>query len=680
MQVPPREAGSAPAGASLNYLHSAEEIAMLDHDMADTERFEEVIQRSVRQILLTPDPGRFLDWARGHLPDMLGLSEAQFDQVEQRRLANLLGTAIWNATPQPTHAFQTRLMTPHLPEEPCSCGSGSRYRDCCGAIEDLPELSTDLVWEILLDELPEHGLREALDLRAVPEPLLARIADRWLGEDRPRRAVALLEPLFAGTLDDLDGEFEPAIDILCDAYDRLSYGRKKQAFLERICTEGSRPLQAVAWQRRCTMAIDEGDFAEADAAFTAALRSDPDNPGTAILEITLLAAQHKDWIARERARFWHFRFRQLGFEHPGILEFLIRAIKDPQEALVESHSDALDPLLLELHDWIAPIESRPVPTYRLEPLSLHGPGWLPGQLALFDELDAPVPNGGDDAAIGDSTSSDLVSAQLRPPAGVRRLEADWKSVFPAPKPHSTQLVPIEEVDVWSNPEWFDHLIEQPSLADSLEILDDLATALYLHPESALPWISHLLLRPILERARAILERVLPEGSPHRIPWSAPANRPALRLLFRHYLCQIDEGEPQAAARTLETLLRLNPRDNHGVRAELMNHYLRDGEDERALALARRFPNDALADLAYGEVLALYRLGRQDRARLVLTTAVHRLPRIPQYLTRKRIKRPRLAPPGISPGGDDQAWMYRQAMRDVWEAEPGILAWLRRLTA
>jgi tetratricopeptide (TPR) repeat protein len=189
-----------------------------------------------------------------------------------------------------------------------------------------------------------------------------------------------------------------------------------------------------------------------------------------------------------------------------------------------------------------------------------------------------------------------------------------------------------------------------------------------------------LLRPILERAWSILERALPPESPHQIPWSATRNRPALRLLFRRYLCQIDEGEPQGAARTLETLLRLNPKDNHGVRAELMNHYLREGEDELALTLARRFPNDALADLAYGEVLALYRLGRQDRARLVLTTAVHRLPRIPQYLTRKRIKRPRLTGTAETPGGDDQAWMYRQAMRDVWEAEPGILAWLRRLTA
>ncbi|MFB1488788.1 MULTISPECIES: hypothetical protein [unclassified Thiocapsa] len=653
---------------------------MLDHDMADTERFEEVIQRSVRQILLAPDPDSFLDWARAHLPELLGLSGTELDEVERRRLANLLGTAIWNATPQPTYAFQTRLMTPHPPEEPCSCGSGNPYRECCGALDEVPELSSDLVWEILLDELSEQGLREALDLHAVPEPLLAGIADRWLTEDRPKRAAALLEPLFAGSLDDLDGEFEPSIDILCDAYDRLGHRRKKETFLARICAEGSRPLRAAAWQRRCTMAIDDGDFADADAAFMSALRSDPDNPGTAILEITLLAARHKDWIARERARFWLFRFRQVGFTHPGVLDFLTRAVEDPQEALVDSHSDALDPVLLDLHDWITLIQARPLPLYRLELLNVHAPGWLPGQLALFDDLDTPVPDRADEDTDLGLTRYGASPARLRAPGAVHQLETDWKSVFTWPKPVSTRLVPDEDIDLWSTPDWLDHLQANPALADSLEVLDDLATALYLHPESALPWISHLLLRPLLERARRILDQVLPEDASRQIPWSAPANRPALRLLFRQYLCQIDEDEPNGAARTLETLLRLNPRDNHGVRAELMNHYLRDGQDELALALARRFPNDGLADLAYGEVLALYRLGRQDRARLVLTTAVNRLPRIPHYLTRKRIKRPRFAPPDTIPGGDDQAWMYREAMRDVWAAEPGVLAWLRRLTA
>lgn len=661
---------------------------MFLHETADAEHFEQVIVQSVRRILTAPDPDNFLEWARDTIPDLLGLSDAYLDEFESQRLATLLGTVIWNATPQPTHNFIPRPIDPPPPDAPCSCGSGLRHRDCCGNLDDMPELSSELIWEVLLDEIPERTVRDALALDVIPGPLLAKIADSWLEEDRPGRAVALLEPLFAGSLDGLDARYEPALDILCDAYDRLDHWRKKLAFLNRICIEGSRPLQAAAWQRRSTIHIDEGDFSLAESAFTEALRSNPDNPSTALLEITLLAAQHKDLLARERARFWLFRFRRLGFKDEVFMDFLERAIADPQEAMVNSHADALDPLLVDLRDWVAVISVRPPPSYGTslsrDPIRRR----KSDQLNLFEDpaganrirpgsrLRSVSINSPTDTAVAGQGSL----AELRPPASVRRIESIWQSLYPAEKPYSTHLTLAEGADVWAEPNWLDYLLSHPEFADSLDVLDDLATALYEHPESALPWISHALLRPLLERAWLILEQALSPENSRCIPWSSATNRPALRLLFRRYLSQIQEGDPKGAIDTLETLLRLNPQDNHGARAELMNLYLRDGEDERALALAHRFPDDLLADLAYGEVLALYRLGREDRARLVLNTAIRRLPRIPGYLTRKRIKQPRLSPLGMTPGDDDQAWLYREEMRDVWLAEPGILAWLKRFTA
>lgn len=646
---------------------------MFHHETADTERFERVILESVRQILSSPGPEHFLDWARIHIPRILGLPELDLDEVEMRRLANLLGTAVWNATPQPAHGYRPTPMTPPAADAPCPCGSGTRHGDCCGDLDDVPALSTELIWELLLDELGERSVQDALACDAIPRPLLAKIADRWLEqEDRPGRAVALLEPVFAGPLGDLGPEFEPAFDVLCDAYDRLDHWRKKQSFLDRLCEEGSRALKVAAWQRRSTIHIDEGDFARAEAAFAAALRSDPDNPSTALLEITLLAAQHKDAVARERARFWLHRLRRAGFEEQGFMDFLASAMQDPQEALVDSHSDALDPVLVDLHDWVAVASARPLPDYRtvaVKPASERRPA---GQLALFEETDGGGPRR--------SLTVLGLPAELQAPQRVRRVETLWHALFPALKPYSTQLILHEDDAVWLRPEWTDYLLGHPEAADSLDVLDDLATALYEHPESTLPWIAHALLRPLLERAWSIVVQALPANSAHYIPWSRERNRPALRLLFRRYLCQMDEGEPQGGAHTLETLLRLNPQDNHGVRAELMNHYLRDGEDAKALALAHRFPDDVLVDLAYGEVLALYRLGEQERARAALRTAARRLPRIPHYLTRKRVKQPRLSPLGTTPGGEDQAWMYREAMRDVWESEPGLLRWLKRVTA
>lgn len=646
---------------------------MFHHETADTERFEQVILEAVRQVLAASGPDQFLDWARAQIPRILRLDELDLDEVETRRLATLLGTAVWNATPQPVQGYRVAPLAPPPMDAPCPCGSGSPYGRCCGDLKDMPVLSTDLIWELLLDELPERNQEEALALDAVPHYLRAKIADRWLEElDKPGRAVALLEPLFAGPLGDLGAELEPAFDVLCDAYDRLDHWRKKQAFLARLCEEGSPALRAAAWQRLSTMHIDLGDFTQAHSAFESALRSDPDNPSTALLEITLLAAQHKDAVARERARFWYHRLRRAGQSEQGFLDFLTRAMEDPQEALVDSHSDALDPVLVDLHDWIKVATARPLPSYRLVPVRL--PPALPstGQLSLFEDSEESVPRG--------ASLADGLSVELQAPGPVRRLETLWRALFPAMKPPSTRLAVEGERSVWLERNWSDYLLGHPEAADSLDVLDDLATALYEHPESVLPWISHALLRPILERAWGILIRALPPEAACQIPWSRGRNRPALRLLFRRYLCQMDEGEPRGAAETLETLLRLNPSDNHGVRAELMNHYLRAGEDAKALALARRFPGDVLADLAYGEVLALYRLGEQEDARAALRTAARRLPRVPHYLTRKRVKQPRLSPLGMNPGGEDQAWMYREAMRDVWESEPGLLKWMKRVTA
>ncbi|EXJ17182.1 SEC-C domain-containing protein [Imhoffiella purpurea] len=656
---------------------------MFHHETADAEQFEQVIVESVRQILDRPNPEYFLRWARTHIPTILGLSDDDLSDVESLRLANLLGTVIWNATPLPGNGFRPLPIDPPDGEASCSCGSGLRYRDCCGNLGDMPVLSTELIWEILLDQISERELKDALALDVIPGPLLAKIADRWLEEDRPGRAVALLEPLFSGPLADLGDHYEPALDILCDAYDRLDHWRKKLAFLDRVCAEGGRTLQAAAWQRRSTIHIDEGDFALAQLAFTSALRCDPDNPSTALLEITLLAAQHKDRLARERARFWLHRFRKIGYRDEGFMDFLERAVSDPQEAMVNSHADALDPQLVDWHDWVGVASARPLPGYDLVTLRLERSRRDSTQLELFAGSEGGRLAGEGESVAASPTRASLVpgiAVELRPPSAVRRLETLWRALYPGSKPPSTHLSLLEGADVWNASEWLDHVLAHPEVADSLDILDDLATALYEHPESALPWVAHALMRPLLDRAWAILERLLSPEDPRILPWFAPANRPALRLLFRRYLSQVQEGESKAAVLTLEMLLRLNPQDNHGVRAELMNHYLRDGDDERALALARRFPDDLLADLAYGEVLALYRLGREERARLVLSTAVRRLPRIPYYLTRKRIKQPRLNPLGITPGGEDQAWLYREAMRDVWEAEPGILAWLKRFSA
>jgi hypothetical protein len=654
---------------------------MFHREIADAERMEQVILLAVRQILRHQAPEPFLDWARKEIPGLLDLADADLTAAEEASLVILLAHAIWNATPLPDHGFRPRPLPPPDPKGPCPCGSGVAFGACCGALAEIPELPEELIWELLLEELPERSLREALASGALPGIMLAKVGDRWLDLDHPGRTVALLEPLFAEP-QVLDEDLEAALDVLTDAYERLDHWRKGRAFLERITRDGPRGLKAAAWRRLCTQYLDEGDFASAEAAFAEAQHCAPESARTAILEITLLAAQRKEAVAALRAHFWRRKLERAGYREEPFMDFLAQAAADPQAALVASHSETLDPPLLQLRDWIEGICERPLPDYGLEAQPRTAGDVPPEQLPLFAEADLC---GG---RLPSNFTGDTV--RLRPPRPVREVEAAWHQVYPAVKPYSTQLALMDDGDPWAGEGWLRFLSRHPQAADSLDILDDLATALYEHPESSLPWIAQLLLLPLLTRAAAICERALPLGCGRHIPWSDERNRPALRLLFRLYLWHTETGDEAAAAAMLERLLALNPQDNHGVRAELMNYLLRRGEDQRALELARNFPGDILADLAYGEVLALYRLGDQAQARRALRTAVGRLPRIPHYLTRKRVKQPQparrtgrhgIAPAlGLSPGAEDQAWLYREAMRDVWEAEPGILSWLKKYGA
>jgi tetratricopeptide (TPR) repeat protein len=644
---------------------------MIQRESQDAERMEELILAAVEEIFREQDLHQFLDWARVAIPKFLDLDENELTADEINRLGALLGTAIWNATPLPALGYRPRPVPTPSPEQPCLCGSDRPFGQCCAQAGELPEMPADLVWELLLDKLDDDALQNAINHAAIPDHLLARVAERWLDDDRPGRAAHLLEPLFDRDLSQLDGRYETALDALCDAYETLDYRKKRQSFLRRVTETAGRELKAAAWQRISTTQIEDGQFAKAHLSFEQALRNAPDSPANALLEITLLATEHRDDLARERARFWRGKLRRNGQASERTLDFLTHAISDPQDALATTHADAMDPLLLRVRDWVEQHHRHSLPTYHFERAQGTTNVFFDEQLPLFAEQDLPFPAG---------TAPNAASASLTPPAALKRTERAWHRSFPASKPLGTQLSSLDDGDAWESGGWLNFLDHHPEAIDSLDILDDLATAIEEHPESRLPWIRPRLLRPLLERAQAIFERGVETHGWHRLPWSMPCNRPLLRLLLRLSQQRAEEGPPEAAGALLEQLLNLNPDDEYGIRAELMNHYLRYHEDEKAVALARRFPTDVTAELAYGEVLALYRLGQTERAAAILHDAFGRLPRVPRYLMRKRVRRPTLATSSVAPGSDNQAWLYREAMRDVWVSEPGLLAWMNKQTA
>jgi hypothetical protein len=85
----------------------------------------------------------------------------------------------------------------------------------------------------------------------------------------------------------------------------------------------------------------------------------------------------------------------------------------------------------------------------------------------------------------------------------------------------------------------------------------------------------------------------------------------------------------------------------------------------------------MVEVAYGRVLALYRLGRSADAQEALESARKISPKVADYLVRMRVRKPKLGGGYVSYGGDDEAWYYREEMRGTWAAVPGLLAWLKQ---
>ena len=161
-----------------------------------------------------------------------------------------------------------------------------------------------------------------------------------------------------------------------------------------------------------------------------------------------------------------------------------------------------------------------------------------------------------------------------------------------------------------------------------------------------------------------------------LPWVIERNRIALRGLMRALQWRLARNERVTARGHCGDAPRAQPDDDHGVRFMLMNEYLRAGRDEKALALAEQYPNDIAPETRFGAVLALVRLRRLQEAERALHAASSDLPKTAQYLLPARIRRPPMAQGTIEVGGDDQAWLYRDEMRAVWQQTPGALEWLR----
>ena len=190
--------------------------------------------------------------------------------------------------------------------------------------------------------------------------------------------------------------------------------------------------------------------------------------------------------------------------------------------------------------------------------------------------------------------------------------------------------------------------------------------------------TEVLLAPLLERADGLLCLVIERNtaSDCELPWGFLENRPALRLLVaRYYLLRGAGRADEAHALACRIVTTLNPNDNHGLREEVTRLCLERGDPAGALAVCERYPDDALTGILFNRPLALFMLGRHADAESALRAAMASHPKVLPMLIDAGAKPPRLRGSFVVSGSREEAWLYREALRSLWESS-GALTWAR----
>jgi len=634
-------------------------------DFLNTIDFEKIVPRSIKEILLHEDFPSFLLWMRKEMgvSPQLSLLSSPADHIGP--MATWFAVALWNCTPLPGNDFQPKPISIPGRNQPCICGSGKKFKRCCSVGEhNLPPMDENMIWPLLFDAMPAKILNKALKTGTLPLNARVFYCAECLEGDNPDKVIRLLKDYYFAESWKHTGEHAAyGLTLLFDALDRLGMLQMKMDLIEHICNRApSSPLRSEALQRLATIQADSGDLPAAFATLKKAQKDTPHDPAVGVLEVQLLLVKGDPAKARQRALFIAGQIRRLhrhideSLPDP-MLDFLNNVIENPEAATAMM---AGGPPLndSELTVWLDKHRSRPVVPCDFE------------EMEGFAEDDEFNP------------ASDRPHFMVRSLPQLRKVETSWRKVCPVEPLFGVQLYSFDELDPWYDEEfssWKDFLLTHLDALDSIVIIDDLLTICTLHPSWMQPYMMADLFEPILSRGLDLVEKSL-ERLPAQgcLPWLVTENRPLLRILVREVVSAYTEDENGGLIRA-QQLLELNPGDNHGFRRDLINQHLVAGADEKALAMTERYPDDIMAEILYGRVLALYRLGRREEAEAAASTAKQRLPRVASFLVSPQRKEPEEnSPYGIISGGRREAWEYREEMRLTWKATRGILTWLKNI--
>ncbi len=163
----------------------------------------------------------------------------------------------------------------------------------------------------------------------------------------------------------------------------------------------------------------------------------------------------------------------------------------------------------------------------------------------------------------------------------------------------------------------------------------------------------------------------------RLIWGLLDNRPFLRLYHSYGLSLMRQGEAEKALEVFENLVSLNPNDNQGARALVVECYFDLKRPEGVLNLCNRYRDDGLEQVLYGRVLAQLQLLNVKEAAKALSRAIKLLPLVAKEIAKRTHRRPKdYDEESVALWSEGQAYGYWKVFGKFWTATPGAIGFVR----
>ena len=140
------------------------------------------------------------------------------------------------------------------------------------------------------------------------------------------------------------------------------------------------------------------------------------------------------------------------------------------------------------------------------------------------------------------------------------------------------------------------------------------------------------------------------------------------------------GETDAAIGHYQDMLRLNPRDNQGIRYALAACLMRRGDTETLKKLLKRYDEDGSASWLYTRALIAFRENApKEKAEELAKEACKANSHVPAVLAGKKKAKPSTTG-YLTVGGEDEAADYFEEWGFEWVTTPGAIDWLTNISA